>query len=401
VKKLLVVAPFSVVPPRYGGPLRVFNLCREAGREFRVEQFAQQIQRADMALSLSPLTKTVTDTYSEHASRNPLSLALYALTSLRFRSPPVWGSWRLSLGSPRWLRDRIRDADVIHVEHPWQFESVARLNGGRAPIVYGAANVEADLYPADRIRAPKAIATRIAAAILRQERLACREATHVVAVTGGDAAVLVDRYGVKADKVSIVPNGVDCERFRPASPELRAARKEELGLGDRKVVVFSGSGHTPNVDAARTIQGWASRWPDNRTRFVIVGSVGRELGSSGDPRLLITGPVEDTRPYFEAADAAVNPMQSGGGTNLKQLEFMAMGLAVVATPVGVRGVEVSPGVDAWVAGVGDIPEALQHLLQDAGRRAAIGAAGRRLVELRYSWESIGRDFRSTLRDLAA
>jgi glycosyltransferase involved in cell wall biosynthesis len=400
MKRLLVVAPFSTVPPRYGGPIRVHNLCREASREFDVSQFAQQAQRGDLSFKFGPVSKVVSPTYREYASRDPVSLALYAGTSLRLGSPPAWQSWRLGNGAPRWLREQVAAADVIHVEHPWQFEWVARANRGRVPLLLGTENVEADLYPPERIRGPRRLAARISETIGRQEAFACAEATHILAVSDADADGLARRYGVSRERISIVPNGVDCGRFRPVPAARRAERKRLLGFDDRRVVIFAGSGHTPNIDAARKIQQWADTWPDDRTRFVIVGTVGRALTPTAAARAVITGPVADTLPYLEAADIALNPMLTGSGTNLKQLEFMAMGLAVVATPMGARGTGGKAGIDLSIGEIGEIPALLGGLLDDGDRRAAIAASGRRLVQERHCWESIGSLYRGVLRKLA-
>src|SRR5439155_1549071 len=81
--------------------------------------------------------------------------------------------------------------------------------------------------------------------------------------------------------------------------------------------------------AART-PGWT---------FLVVGSVGRPADSAG--RVRVTGAVDDVLPFLRAADVALNPMTEGGGVNLKVPEYLAMGLPVVTTRFGMRGLDIA------------------------------------------------------------
>lgn len=400
MRRLLALTPYSVVPPRYGGPLRVYNLLRQASAEFAVTAFAQQVQRRELSFPVGRAVKQVKPNYAEYASRGWMSYALYGLSNVIIQCPPVWQSWLLHAKSPAWLRNAIRQADVIQVEHPWQFDWVSKVAPEAVPIVLGTQNVESDLYAATRMRAPRRLAERISKEIHRQERAACERAAHVIAVSEVEREVFINRFGLDRDRVSVVPNGVDCERFQPPTEDAKAYRKNQLGLGGRSVVVFSGSGHPPNIEAAQKISEWALSWPDSRTCFVVAGGVGRSLRVPQDARLRVTGPVEDVKPFLEAADVAVNPMMTGGGTNLKQLEFMAMGLPVVSTPIGSRGLNVVPGRDLWVGDIDQIPALLLKLLSDTAERARLTVSGREVVERTYSWKTVGDAYRSVLRGLA-
>ncbi len=74
---------------------------------------------------------------------------------------------------------------------------------------------------------------------------------------------------------------------------------------------------------------------------------------------------------------------------VKILDAMAMGLPVVSTSVGCEGIAAQPGTDILVADdPGAFARAVTRLLKQPYERARVGAAGRRLVERRYSWLSI-------------
>src|SRR5262249_44669187 len=87
-----------------------------------------------------------------------------------------------------------------------------------------------------------------------------------------------------------------------------------------------------------------------------------------------------------ADSVVVVPLRSGAGTRLKILEAMAMGRPVVSTPLGVEGLEVTPGVDILL---GKTPRELADhvcaLMADAELGQRLGRAGRRLVETKYDW----------------
>jgi glycosyltransferase involved in cell wall biosynthesis len=61
-----------------------------------------------------------------------------------------------------------------------------------------------------------------------------------------------------------------------------------------------------------------------------------------------TGRIDRVEPYFAAADAALNPMSSGAGTNVKMCEFIAMRLPIVSTPFGARGLAFEDGKSGFL-----------------------------------------------------
>jgi glycosyltransferase involved in cell wall biosynthesis len=109
--------------------------------------------------------------------------------------------------------------------------------------------------------------------------------------------------------------------------------------------------------------------------------------------LLVTGTVDDVRPFMDEAALCIVPLRAGGGTRIKIFEALAMGKAVVSTTVGAEGLALTPEIDVCIA---DGPEpfaaSVIALLRDPTRRRALGDAGRQLVETRYSWEQVAAEF---------
>jgi len=117
-----------------------------------------------------------------------------------------------------------------------------------------------------------------------------------------------------------------------------------------------------------------------------------------DPGVRVTGRVEDIRPYIARGAVYVVPLRVGSGTRLKIFEAMAMGRAVVSTTIGAEGLPVTNGVDIVLA---DEPQsfadAVCRLMDSREERNRIGNAARKLVEEKYSWESVAEQVQNILR----
>jgi glycosyltransferase involved in cell wall biosynthesis len=117
---------------------------------------------------------------------------------------------------------------------------------------------------------------------------------------------------------------------------------------------------------------------------------------------MVTGTVEDVRPFVREAAVYVVPLRAGGGTRLKIFEALALEKAVVSTTVGAEGLALTPGREAVIADdPSDFAGEVVALLRDADRRRALGAAGRRLVESRYSWATVAGQFESLCEEAVA
>jgi glycosyltransferase involved in cell wall biosynthesis len=111
-----------------------------------------------------------------------------------------------------------------------------------------------------------------------------------------------------------------------------------------------------------------------------------------DARVKILGFVEDVRPAYRECDVVAIPLPVSAGTNIKLMEAMACGRAIVSTPVGCQGLELKDGSDLLVAGIGPgFIEAVCRLLRDATLRNGMAARARRTAEARFNWDIIARD----------
>ena len=106
---------------------------------------------------------------------------------------------------------------------------------------------------------------------------------------------------------------------------------------------------------------------------------------------MVTGYVEDVRPYWADSAVAVVPLKVGSGIRVKILTALAAGVPVVSTTVGYQGIDLTPGEHILVADTdADFADAVVRLLQDVDLRRRMAAAGRWLVETTYNWDATYR-----------
>jgi glycosyltransferase involved in cell wall biosynthesis len=109
---------------------------------------------------------------------------------------------------------------------------------------------------------------------------------------------------------------------------------------------------------------------------------------ASDPRIELTGFVDDAVAVLAQSQVAIVPLLAGSGTRIKILEAWAARTPIVSTTLGAEGLECRDREHLLLA---DDPEkfitAVSELLALPDDRARIGAAGRRLYEERYTWQA--------------
>jgi glycosyltransferase involved in cell wall biosynthesis len=228
----------------------------------------------------------------------------------------------------------------------------------------------------------------------RQEARACGAADLTIAVSEEDRQRL-STLAPEA-KTGWIPTGVDTNYFKPSGrPEIPAR------------LAFSGSmDWHPNEDAV--IYFGESILPLIRRRvpeasFAVVGRnpTPRLQEAAERLRVIITGTVDDVRPYLDEASVYVVPLRAGSGTRMKIFEALGMAKPVVSTTVGAEGLALKNDREFVAA---DDPQAFADavvaLIHDEPRRRALGEAGRSLVVERYSWPQVAREFEAQCQQVA-
>jgi glycosyltransferase involved in cell wall biosynthesis len=293
--------------------------------------------------------------------------------------------------SPRYcdaLKLSALESFAVVASHPYALNELRRAAPGK-PLWYEAHNVEyAMKQPLLEDRGP--VAAQLLADLARTEGACWHEADLVFACLERDLDQLQALYGPTRVRRAIVPNGVALDETTFTDFAARQRRKQALGIGGRRTALFMGSWHPPNIESVRHILDYARALPE--VAFLIMGSVGLALEDEPLPenvRLLGEVDVPTRQAMLATADIALNPTFSGSGTNVKMLDYFGAGIPVVSTRFGARGIEATDGVHAVLTDGEDFANGLWTALamsDEAAARMVVNA--RRLVEERYSWETI-------------
>jgi glycosyltransferase involved in cell wall biosynthesis len=230
------------------------------------------------------------------------------------------------------------------------------------------------------------------------EQRATKDADLILAVSPEDRQGFIDTYGVHPDRVVVIPNGADTERFVPVEPEQKQLLKRELRLPDRPIVVFLASKPSPPHAAALD---WVRRLSAavRHCTFLVVGGV----VSRAEVRenVVTTGVVEDPCPYLQASDIALCPVQFGGGTKIKVLECLAVGLPMVAFGEAIHGTGLRAEEHVLISTESEpaVLAALRRLFDDPVNARRLGARGRAFVVERYDWKISGEKLEYALLKL--
>ncbi len=266
--------------------------------------------------------------------------------------------------------------------------------------------------------------------LMRLEGNLARRAELVLATSAEDAEKFRLFYGVPAERLAICPNGFDAAELEPVAharasglgrrpgrsaateiAEIPASVGHEAWLPAvspvrRPRLLFTGSAHPPNVEAAHFLATLAAALPE--CDVVLAGSVGSALEASAAPgslpaNLIRLGPFDPAtkQRLLIDADLFVNSVTLGSGTSLKALEALGAGLAMVSTAAGVRGLGVEPGVQAAIVERSRFARTIRALLADPAACARLAASGRELAERRFTWSAIADALATRLESVAA
>ena len=385
IRSLNMIAT-SPYPPRSGGDLRAWNLCRN---------LAPRMDQTVLCREIDPLPVETEQAFAEHSiglstvripRRSTVARSLKALRHSCSAYPIMQGGWDHAPMHQR-LRELLRREayDIVVLDGSMLCSYVPDLEQTHAIKVVNLY----DLQPLFLKRLGAVMRPGIRKLIVKYDAWKMRYAEAAMLAAADLILVTSDREKrILAEldpnnRVVVVRNGVDCESVRP------------LPRNDRNEVLFVGSLHYhPNVDGVRFFV--RDVWPALREQNpdLVFTIVGRDpppeiIALHNVSGIRVMGEVADLTPYYEDAVFSVVPLRAGGGTRLKVLESMAYGRPVLSTTLGCEGLGVVDDVHVLLA---DSPA---QMVQQAGRllsqpnlRERLCAGGRALVEEEYAWSSI-------------
>jgi glycosyltransferase involved in cell wall biosynthesis len=289
-----------------------------------------------------------------------------------------------------------RSFDVIHVEHLRGIASLEQL-ASTHPLVWDAVDCISLLFKHTMVAGPslpvRAIARLEYKRTHRYESRVLNKLPYVAVTSQRDCESLVDLkrlYQPDAQSsdeqpgqgICVIPNGVDLEYFYPTPEDERRPFN----------VVFSGKmSYHANVATALYLHQHIMRliWKVRpEATLTIVGSSPPKAIQrlAVDPRVEVTGYVEDLRPYIRRAQVMLSPMVYSVGIQNKVLEAMALGTPVVVAGQAAASLEAEHGRELFVAGSPQqFADYALQLMNDEQLREQLSQHGRAYVEQHHNW----------------
>ena len=383
--KILFLSITIPYPPTDGGRIRVMNLLKQIAKKNEVTLLALETEPTDregvahlhrlgVEVELVPHPPhlpplTVRTGIRALLKRKPITVARYDLPVFRQKLHSVLAE---------------RSFDLVHYEMLHAAQYVVETD---IPRVLSQQNVDSHIWGrlCEQTQHPirKLLFWWQKRSFARYERTMSPKFNVVTCVSEIDRDLL---QGACPDQpIEVIPNGVDTVLYQPDPDAEEPATLIYTGSMDwypnEDAVVYFADEILPKIQAEH---------PD--VQFYIVGKSPTERVEqlAQQQGVIVTGRVDEIKPYIGRATVYVVPLRIGGGTRLKILEAAAMGKAVVSTQVGAEGLHLVDGEAIFIA---DNPsrfaDAVNRLIADPALRRQIGAAGRQHVEAEYDWQRIG------------
>ena len=241
------------------------------------------------------------------------------------------------------------------------------------------------------------------------ERTLASRSDRIVAHSASVARLLIDRVGVAPSRVVVIPNGVDTERYRPATAEQSALARGRFGLALGDMVALMPARISPQKNHDVVVEALAilrrqDALPDN-FKLLLAGRVSsrryhrrvRHLITAGGLQDVVRflGPVQDMPALYAAADFVLMPSQTEASP-IAALESLASGIPLLLSAAANADAVLVDGVHGWELKnptAASVAEALRMVLaQPPLDRLEMGRRARSHMVAGFTTARVGADF---------
>lgn len=382
--KILVLAPRPLWPEHDGGTVATARCIRglaSAGAEISL---------------LSMKTEKHSEDYASPGSQMPTYLAAYSTVAVNTRIRPAAMAYNLLFSaepydlarfrSPAYseaLRTHLKSShfDIVQCEGLTMAlyrEEIKKLTD--SPVILRAHNLEHRIRQmmAAEEQSPlrKAYLSNLSRRLLKAEKQAAAEFDAVVPISEPDFRWFNE--ATKGKPVFLSETGAEIAARLPEPPD-----------NPPRVGFIGSMNWHPNIEGMKWFINsvWPSVLEKNPSATLHIAGRGLQQNNTGLPHgknIAIDGETDSARDFIASNHVIIAPLFAGSGLRIKIIEAMSAGRPVVATPVAVEGLQAENGRELTVAGDPDsFCSALSSLLQDPGKRAAMGEAAVALVKQSY------------------
>jgi glycosyltransferase involved in cell wall biosynthesis len=367
--KIGLVAPYNVLTLSEGASIRVFELAR--GLNY-------------WGASVYVL---------HHGPTKTIKSGLEFINIRSFGAFPNSGNYLhpINPSYPKLLRTFIKmyNVDIIQCEQPWStFPTLLLARTLQIPCVLDEHNVEF-LWTIKASKVPF-----LAPANFALEKLSNSFSCLVLATSEADKKLLMQIYNTPEEKIFVIPNGVNMNRFTEIILN-QSQLKKKLGLNTtRKTILFHGMmSAKQNYEAAQLILDFiAPNFPN--VTFIIIGKnpplrITNKAKKQKNVRIL--GYVPNIEEFIMASDLCIVPIRRGSGTRLKLMEYLAAGKPIVSTIIGAEGLPIRSGVQAILCEDvnSDFIDAMRNILENVVLSQELSVEAKKLAE-KLTWKDVTR-----------
>ena len=335
---LMVLGTYSVDSPYGGGKYVGFHLFRRLSRKFKIKYFS--LIESDKTVKEISVTPTFVNIHTpQNIEQAKIQWGHEKKQNQGLHDVFQINHWQMNSKFVDEIKKNISKSDLIILEHPFLSNLVKNLNS-RKPVIYHAHNVE-------YFQKQSILDAEFLAQVKQAEKIACNISTQIWAASEKEKNSLKELYNAPEEKIRILPHGVDLTKNPFLEKNQRQKTKNEVGFSSKTTFVFTGSWHPPNLEALEYIISELAPLGDD-FQFLIIGGVKDQYlskypGKNISKNVKLFGNLSDPEKItvYKMSDFAINPMFSGAGTNLKIVEYMAVGLPIISTDFGVRGIKLS------------------------------------------------------------
>ncbi|WP_028672279.1 glycosyltransferase family 4 protein [Saccharospirillum impatiens] len=391
-KKLLVLTPRFPYPVVGGDRLRIYYICKQLSEKYDITllSFCETKYELNMPAPKDgvfmkiervylPKWKSYLKVLKALLSSTPLQIAYYESQEFSIKVDELLTDSDLALAHLVRVSNYLKGKSLPCI---LEMTDAISMNYERVQRIATLSGVKNIIYSLEQNR-------------LKQfEKSIVRFFNMSVLISNIDRDYLFDESVAKANNVIVCSNGVELTNY-PFSQ-----------VSDLKKLVFIGNMNSlQNFDAAYW---FASRVlpklneDGSGFEFLVIG----RISSSNKKRLSrlsnvsVTGPVGNVSEYAMGALAGICSMRLGAGVQNKVLEYMALGLPSVISPVAAEGINGTDEEHFFVANsINDYVEIIKRLNQDLTIATEMASSARHMIESEYSWSKVLRHYNKQVDSL--
>ena len=389
-----MLTPYLPYPLYSGGQIRTYNLLKSLARKHEITLFSfirEEEERKYLPQLEKYLKKIVL--FKRRPAWDLKNILLAGFTPFPFVMIATYMS--LSVRKKIAWELKHHNYDLIHAEPFYMTPNIPKTN---IPILLVEQTIEYLVYKKYvddfKLSFLKAFMYFDVLKLKFWEEYFWKKATRLVAMSKQDKKIM--GRAVPKKPIDVIANGVDIDFFASLKRK-KCKQPTVLFVGNFKWL--------PNKDAAQFLT--FKIWPKikkqvSEAKLWIVGKNPTEKikSLSNQKGVKVEDGIEDIRDAFGNASVLLAPIRNGRGTKYKVLEAMASKLPVVATPLGVEGVEVENGKQALVARSAEgLADHAVRVLQDEAFSRKIANSAFKVIKEKYNWKQIAENLDKIYKQL--